>query len=91
MSYDVYPGYESVELPPREQRIQDAQDLLALGALARIRSTDRASLFSEIKNSRQTSRTDGYIIGPSVFFNAKGPEPFAPEGLALWQLPANPA
>ncbi len=99
MSYEFYQGYDHTIPTDVDQRIANACDLKLLGGKVILgvavstaaKESAHASLQSEI-NMKQKGKFEGnFLIGPYVLFGTGQDEPFAPYGLAVWELPEHQA
>lgn len=100
MPYDALPGYETTIPTDRNKRIKDARDLLARGAKLALgvavseaaSDSAHASLNAEITAQQKAGKLVGnFVLGPYALFDRGPEEPFAPIGLAVWELADNRA
>lgn len=99
MSYEFYQGYDHTIPADANQRVADARDLKSLGGKVILgvavsiaaKESAHASLQSEVTMKQKGKFEGNFLIGPYVFFNTGQDEPFAPYGLAVWELPEHKA
>lgn len=87
-----FPGYET-SIPTLEQRLADALLLIrkggqiVMGVFVSHETNPHSMLLAEIKLAQQAGRHDGrLLLGPNVL-GVETDQPFAPSGLAVWELP----